>query len=112
ADRLKYFLGLTHLNLSYCFDIGHAHMAGGIAAEFESMKERIRSTHVHDNGGSNDSHFFPLQDKGTINWNQAMKLLGRHADQYPLVLELREVPGLERPIEQAKYVADQLEQLT
>jgi sugar phosphate isomerase/epimerase len=111
ADRLKYFNGLTHLNLNYCFDIGHAHMASGIAAEFESMKQRIRSTHIHDNGGSHDSHFFPMQDKGTIKWNEAMKLLGRHADQYPLVLELREVPGLERPIEKAKHIADQLEQL-
>ena len=39
-------------------------MGHGIAAEFELMKDRIRSTHIHDNDGMADSHFFPLHRKG------------------------------------------------
>jgi sugar phosphate isomerase/epimerase len=111
ADRLQYFIGTTHLNLNYCFDIGHAHMRQGIAAEFEIMKERIRSTHIHDNDGKEDQHLFPLENKGTVDWGEAMRTLGSRPAQYPLVLELREQPGLEHPVARAKRIADDLEKL-
>ena len=111
ADRLNYFMGVTHLNLNYCFDVGHAHMGQGIAAEFEIMKERIRSTHIHDNDGKDDLHLFPLQGKGTVDWHATMKTLGSRPDQYPLGLELREQQGAERSIEQVKQIVDDLENL-
>ena len=75
AARLNDFLGITHLRLNYCFDVGHAHMGSGIPGEFEAMKDRIRSTHIHDNDGSDDSHLFPLERKGQIEWMSVMKLL-------------------------------------
>ena len=50
---------MTHLNLNYVFDIGHAHIGAGIEHEFEIMKPRIRSLHVHDNDGKEDQHLFP-----------------------------------------------------
>ena len=112
AARLNYFLGITHLDLKYCFDIGHAHIGGGIEMEFEAMQERIRSTHIHDNDGSGDQHLFPLENKGTIQWAQAMKLLGSRREQYPLVLELREQPGVDGPVQRAKQILDELEGLT
>jgi sugar phosphate isomerase/epimerase len=108
ASRLNYFVSSTHLNINYCFDLGHAHMGQGIPQEFEIMKERIRSTHVHDNDGMSDSHFFPLQRRGNINWPASLKLLGSLPDQYPLVLELREDPDLEHPITEAKRTIDEL----
>jgi hypothetical protein len=40
-----------------------------------------------------------------------MKLLGSRPEQYPLVLELREQPGLQRPVEEAKRIVDNLESL-
>src|SRR5205085_3070649 len=49
AERLVSFLKITHLDLNFVFDVGHAHMGGGVQQEFDIMKERIRSTHVHDN---------------------------------------------------------------
>src|SRR5438270_11937096 len=49
GERLMYFLGITHLDLGFVFDTGHAHMGPGVAQEFDIMKERIRSTHIHDN---------------------------------------------------------------
>jgi sugar phosphate isomerase/epimerase len=107
AQRLNDFLAQTHLNLNYCFDIGHAHMGNGVAAEFGLMKERIRSTHLHDNDGRSDSHLFP--GRGSIDWKEAMRLLRSRADQYPLLLELREVPGVERPAEDAKRVIADLD---
>jgi sugar phosphate isomerase/epimerase len=109
--RLNYFLSSTHLNIGYCFDLGHAHMGQGIPQEFEIMKERIRSTHIHDNDGMSDSHFFPLQQKGNIEWPVSLKLLGSLPDQYPLLLELREDPGLEHPVEEAKRTIDELAKL-
>ncbi len=106
GERLNYFLSQTHLNLNYCFDVGHAHMAGDISAEFEAMKNRIRSTHLHDNNGKEDLHLFP--GKGTIKWKEAMQLLGSRPDQYPILLELREEADLERPIQEAKRNSDEL----
>jgi len=108
ARRLNYFLSSTHLNIGYCFDLGHAHMGQGIPQEFEIMKERIRSTHIHDNDGMSDSHFFPLQRKGNIDWPSSLKLLGSLPDQYPLLLELREDPDVDHPIAEAKRTIDEL----
>lgn len=106
AERLNHFLAETHLNLNFCFDIGHAHMHAGVEHEFELMKQRIRSTHLHDNDGKDDSHLYPTQ--GTIDWSRAMQLLGSRPDQYPLLLELREPSGVEHPIEEAKKSLDSL----
>jgi sugar phosphate isomerase/epimerase len=109
AQRLNEFLTQTHLNLNYCFDIGHAHMGRGIEAEFELMKERIRSTHIHDNDGRDDSHLFP--GKGTIDWKSAMKLLRSRVNQYPLMLELKEPDGMAHLVEEAKQSMDGLLQM-
>lgn len=106
AQRLMDLLTITHLNLNFCFDIGHAHMCHGVSHEFEIMKERIRSTHIHDNDGGHDQHLFPKE--GTIDWKKTMRLIGTRAKQYPLLLELREVPNMEFPLRKAKQRADEL----
>ena len=110
AAALNDLLAQTHLNLNYCFDIGHAHMGNGIAKEFDLMKERIRSTHLHDNDGEADLHLFP--NRGSIDWRAAMALLRSRAGQYPLLLELKAVAGLEHPAEEAKRAADDLDRLS
>ena len=109
GEKLNEFLASTHLNLNYCFDIGHANLMNGVTAEFEAMKERIRSTHIHDNDGKTDSHLFPGQ--GIINWKQAMTMLRSRQDQYPLLLELKAVAALEHPAEDAQRAADDLDKL-
>ncbi len=106
GERLNYFLRQTHLNLNYCFDVGHAHLAHGIEAEFDVMKDRIRSTHIHDNDGNEDRHWFP--GEGNIDWTKTIQVLGSRADQYPLLLELREPEGREHPIEGARQAWDEL----
>lgn len=106
AARLNDFLAQTHLNLNYCFDVGHAHMSTGIEAEFELMKDRVRSTHLHDNDGKQDLHLFPR--KGTIDWTRAIRLLASRPEQYPLLLELKELPHQEHPITDARKSMDEL----
>jgi sugar phosphate isomerase/epimerase len=107
AEKLNEFLAATHLNLNYCFDIGHAHLTNGVAAEFELMKDRIRSTNIHDNDGQNDLHQFPGQ--GAIDWKHAMSLLRSRADQFPLLLELKAVQSVEHPADDAKRTAEDLD---
>ena len=56
AEMLIHFNEVTHLNLNFCFDTGHAHIMDGVEETFELMQSRIRSTHLHDNNGDADLH--------------------------------------------------------
>jgi sugar phosphate isomerase/epimerase len=110
AERLMLFLELTHLDLNFVFDVGHAHVGEGVEAAFNVMKDRIRSTHIHDNDGKTDKHLFPLlAEGGTIDWKKTMDLLRARADQYPLLLELKEAP--ECSLATVAEVFDRLENL-
>jgi sugar phosphate isomerase/epimerase len=112
AERLLLFFETTHLNLNVCFDTGHAHMKEGVETAYRLLKSRIRSTHVHDNNGKEDQHLFPLlAEGGTIDWLRAMQTLRSQPNSYPLMLELREVPEWGHPVDAARRVFDQLEEL-
>lgn len=111
AERLLLFFESTHLDLNVCFDLGHAHMHEGVETAYRMLKSRIRSTHVHDNNGKEDQHLYPMADGGTINWLRAMRTLRSQPEQYPLLLELKEVPELGPPVEAARRVFDRLESL-
>ena len=109
AERLLQFNQLTHLNLNFVFDTGHANMREGVEGAYNLMRDRIRSTHIHDNDGKADIHLFPLvSEGGTIDWKRAMELLRSRPDQYPLLLELKEVAGVANPLERVKEVFDRL----
>ncbi|MBV8730064.1 MAG: sugar phosphate isomerase/epimerase [Acidobacteriia bacterium] len=110
AERLRLFEEFTHLHLNYVFDTGHANIGEGIPAAFDLMKEKIRSTHIHDNDGKSDSHLFPfLSAGGTIDWNQTMQLLRSRPDRYPLLLELKENPQFPNPLESVLQIFEKLE---
>jgi sugar phosphate isomerase/epimerase len=112
AERLRLFGELTHIGLNYVFDTGHANMNEGVENAFNLMKDRIRSTHIHDNNGKDDSHLFPLvSEGGTIDWKSTMELLRGCGDQFPLLLELRERPDIANPLETVKEVFDRLERI-
>ena len=122
AERLLMFFELTHLNLNVCFDLGHAHMHEGVENAYRILKSRIRSIHVHDNNGKEDQHLYPLlaeagiadsgtASSGTIDWPRAMQVLRSQPNQYPLLLELREVPEMGNPVEAARRIFDRLEEL-
>jgi sugar phosphate isomerase/epimerase len=112
AERLMLFLEITHLDLGFVFDVGHAHLGEGVEAAFGLMKDRIRSTHIHDNDGQADKHLFPLVSQGgTVDWKNTMNLLRTRADQYPLLLELKESPEFKQPLRTVNEVFDRLENL-
>jgi sugar phosphate isomerase/epimerase len=112
SSKLRMFLDYTHLDLNFCFDTGHAHIVEGIEDAFGSMKTRIRSTHIHDNDGKEDKHLFPfLATGGTIDWRRTVSLLASRPEQYPLLLELKEAPGVERPLEAVKEIFARLDAL-
>ena len=112
AERLGSFVELTHLPLHYCFDTGHAHLSRGVEYEFGLMKDRIRSTHVHDNDGESDTHLFPMvSDGGTIEWRPTMELLRSADADTPLLLEVREVDDMEKPLEEVQRSFERLESL-
>jgi sugar phosphate isomerase/epimerase len=108
AEKLNDFLASTHLTLNYCYDIGHANLMGGVVAEFEAMKERIRAVHIHDNDGKVDAHLFPGQ--GNIDWKRAMGMLRSRPDQYAMVFEVKSAPT-EHPADEAMRAADDLDKL-
>lgn len=115
AERLNYFLGITHLSNGYCFDVGHAHLYAvqhgtTIESEFELMKTRIRSTHVHGNDGMKDTHRFPfLHADDKIDWAGVMNAFRTRPGQFPLNLELREHEEIPRPFDGAREVFERLE---
>jgi sugar phosphate isomerase/epimerase len=84
--NLKNFLVRTRLtSVKLCFDTGHAHIEGGVAAGLEAVRDLVVTTHVHDNHGERDEHLLPYE--GTIDWTAALQALPPEA---PIVLELKE----------------------
>ena len=111
AERIMHFLNTTHLKNGVCLDTGHANLMEGVPAAFDILKDRIRSTHVHDNDGKRDIHWFPRQvEGGTINWNETMELLRSREHQYPLALEVKDSLDFPQPFEAVKKSFDLLEE--
>jgi sugar phosphate isomerase/epimerase len=107
AHRLVQFLEQTHLKLNFCFDVGHANMNEGVTEAFGILKDRIRSTHLHDNNKLEDSHLWPFHSQGgTIDWSETMRLLRTLPESCPLLLELRDYP--EFPLPQSLGIVPQI----
>jgi sugar phosphate isomerase/epimerase len=78
-------------DIGVCLDVGHAHMAPGVARAFETLKDLIRTTHIHDNHGERDEHLWPRN--GTIDWKETIALLGKAPQVPALVLEIEGSEG-------------------
>ncbi len=86
-DRLVEFIQTSHFDdVGVCFDFGHAHIMSNVPEAFETLKNYIRSTHVHDNAKDRDSHLWP--GSGSIEWKEAMQLLRGAPHTPPLLLEI------------------------
>ncbi len=110
-ERLIQFLHYTRLELGICFDIGHAHMRGGVQPAFACLKNHIRSTHIHDNGGEKDEHLLPFE--GGIDWTAAMRDFRSVEGQFPLLFELRkqaEPPAA--TLKRLRLVIEKLQQIS
>lgn len=83
-NRLQEIVKTAHFDdVGFCFDIGHAHFGQGVRESFEIMRDKIRSTHLHDNHGERDEHLWI--GEGSIDWDEAMSLL-RSAPHTPAML--------------------------
>ena len=90
--NLRQFISDTRLtDLGLCFDVGHAHLEGSVAAGFEAMRDLVVTAHVHDNHGEKDEHLVP--SKGSVDWKAALAMLS----SVPKVMELKEQPEQAEP---------------
>ncbi len=110
AERLLHFVEQMHLDLGFCFDVGHANIMEGVEKAFSIMAPRIKSTHVHDNNGTDDRHLFPMAGAGgTVDWRKTMELLRSRGEQYPLLLELKDPGDKPNPLDAVREVFEKLE---
>ncbi len=86
-ERIMELIRMAHFDdVGVCFDTGHAHMAGDLPGAFATLRDQIRSTHVHDNKKDKDTHLWP--GEGNIDWNETMKLLASAPNTPPVLLEI------------------------
>ena len=78
-------------DIGVCLDLGHAHLMSSVKEAFDVLKDRIRSTHVHDNNKDHDVHLWP--GKGSIDWKEAMQLLRTAPHVPPVLMEIEHVEG-------------------
>ena len=61
---------------SFCFDIGHALLCSlELTRAFETLGDRVKVLHVHDNNGIDDQHLFPYM--GICDWNRFVEGMRR-----------------------------------
>jgi sugar phosphate isomerase/epimerase len=86
-QRLVQFIRAAHFeDVGICLDLGHAHIMSSVVDAFDTLKEHIRSTHVHDNGRDRDAHMWP--GEGSIDWDEAMRLLRSAPHTPPVLMEI------------------------
>jgi sugar phosphate isomerase/epimerase len=86
-ERLLEFIRAAHFDdVGVCFDFGHAHIMSDVPQAFETVKDYVHSTHVHDNTKVRDAHLWP--GSGSIDWKQAVELLQSAPHTPPLLLEI------------------------
>jgi sugar phosphate isomerase/epimerase len=107
---LQHFITDTHLHdLKLCFDIGHAHIEEGAQASFDAMRERVVSTHIHDNHGDKDEHLLPFE--GTIDWDAALAGFAGAPVELPFVFEIKAQASAAGPtLAQIREAYDKLEE--
>jgi len=108
-ERLAQFLRYTRLGLKTCLDLGHAHMTCGVPVAFETMRDTLASTHVHDNRGEKDDHLLPFD--GDIDWPGAVVEFRRGQGQFPVLFELRAAGSAQNSLARLAEVRHRLEAL-
>ena len=90
--------------LKICLDVGHINIRSKVPVEewIAVLGKDIRSIHVHDNKGDDDSHLAP--GKGTINWQEFSDLIAKYQIDPDIVFE---VEMLETTIQSLKYFREE-----
>ena len=106
---LQHFITDTHLHdLRLCFDVGHAHIEEGVEVSFDTMRERVATTHIHDNHGEKDEHLLPYE--GTVNWDTGLAAIAGAPEPVAIVLELKGQPNGGPTLDQVRATFDKLEE--
>lgn len=77
-------------HLRMCFDTGHAHMVGDIAADLREAADTISYLHIHDNDARKDDHRIP--GDGSIPWDALRPAFAALGPAVPAMLELFQSP--------------------
>ncbi len=85
ADLAALVDEIDHPALALALDTGHAHIASSTASETLAAGKWLRTTHVHDNNGRQDSHEPP--GVGSINWDDWVVALDAIGYKGPIMLE-------------------------
>lgn len=86
---------IDHPNFKMCLDTGHAVMFKKWQPEraIREYSEHIRTLHIHDNQGRDDTHNVPF--KGIVNWSEVANAL--HETGWEGVFSLETVPSSKTP---------------
>jgi sugar phosphate isomerase/epimerase len=105
---LQHFISDTHLHdLRLCFDTGHAHIEEGVEVSFDTMRERVATTHIHDNHGEKDEHLLPYE--GNIDWGAGLGAIASAPEPVAVVLELKAQSNGGPTLDQIRAAFDKLE---
>ena len=107
-SSLQHFISDTHLHdLRLCFDTGHAHIEEGVEVSFDTMRERVATTHIHDNHGEKDEHLLPYE--GNIDWGAGLGAIASAPLPVAVVLELKAQSNGGPTLDQIRAAFDKLE---
>jgi sugar phosphate isomerase/epimerase len=85
ADLFELLAALDRPELALALDTGHAHISASAAIETHAAGRLLRTTHVHDNDGRQDTHLPP--GLGTLDWPAWLQALDEIDYRGPIVLE-------------------------
>jgi len=108
-DHLLLFLSYTRLDLKICFDVGHAHLAGGVQPAFRTLRHLVAAVHIHDNHGAKDEHLMPFD--GDVAWALTMHDFRAAGNQFPVFFELSGEQKEPNVLERVQESMQRLEEL-
>ena len=76
---------IDRAEVALALDTGHARISGDVPLETLAAGHRLRTTHVHDNDGRQDTHLPP--GSGTIDWGEWVEALDAIDYRGPILLE-------------------------
>jgi sugar phosphate isomerase/epimerase len=85
TDLFELLAALDRPELALALDTGHAHITANPAAETHAAGRLLRTTHVHDNDGRQDTHLPP--GLGTLDWPAWLAALDAIDYRGPILLE-------------------------
>ena len=84
-DLRKVVDAIDRPEVRLALDTGHAKISSSVLSETMAAGRRLRTTHVHDNDGKQDTHQPP--GSGTIDWGEWVQALDAIDYRGPIVLE-------------------------